>query len=121
MAIAGGPRAGKSHLAESLRDRRIVRGTDELMGLGWSESSRVASLWFDSSEPVICEGVMVPRALRKFLARTGEQRPVDLVIWINEPVTDRSRGQHVMAAGCETVFRQIKPGLQARGVQILEF
>jgi len=92
------------------------------MAREWSESSLIASTWFDALGPWICEGVVMPRALRKWLARTGgDQKPADLIVYLDEPVVERSRGQHVMSKGCRTVFDEILPELKARGVQILEF
>jgi len=62
----------------------------------------------------------MPRALRKWLERNPIGSPADLVVWLNEPVVARSRGQHVMALGCETVWREIFPELRARATQVLE-
>jgi catalase (peroxidase I) len=121
VAIAGGPRAGKSHLAAALSDLgHWVRAADELRGLGWSESSLAASTWFDEPGAWICEGVAMPRALRKWLTRNPEGSPADAIVWINAPVMNRSRGQHVMAVGCETVWNQIRPELLRREIQLFE-
>src|SRR5512146_1527083 len=82
LILAGGPRAGKSHLAEALRDDGIrLYGSDALIGLGWSESSAKASEWFDGDGPWIAEGVAMPRALRKWIARSPG-RPADCVVWL---------------------------------------
>ncbi len=62
----------------------------------------------------------MPRALRKWLARTPAGQPAELAIWINEPVVARSRGQHVMALGTETVWCEIALELRRRGVEIIE-
>src|SRR6478736_3746392 len=88
LVIAGGPRAGKTTLAESLeRPLLPVHGSDELMAREWSESSLIASTWFDALGPWICEGLVLPRALRKWLARTGgDQKPADLIVYLDEPV-----------------------------------
>jgi hypothetical protein len=118
--IAGGPRAGKSHLTSRLAGERFtVHGSDELARLEWSDSSLAASLWLDQPGPWICEGVAMVRALRKWLERSGGA-PADLIIWLNEPVVARSRGQHVMALGCETIWKEIRPELAARNARILE-
>jgi len=63
----------------------------------------------------------MPRALSKWLAHNPSGAPADMIIWVNEPVVARSRGKHVMALGCETVWREIKPELEKRGQSILEF
>lgn len=62
----------------------------------------------------------MPRALRKWLARNSAGSPADLILWLQHPVVARSRGQHVMALGCETVWNEILPELKARGTTILE-
>ncbi len=94
-------------------------GTDELIGLGWSESSLVASSWFEYPGAWICEGVAMPRALRKWLA-ANDGAPADLIVWANRPVERRSPGQEAMAKGCATVWEEIKPELRRRGARILE-
>lgn len=96
------------------------RATDELISLGWSESSLAASFWFDEPGPWVCEGVAVPRALRKWLER-NDGVPADIIVFITEPVVARSRGQHVMALGCATVWREIRPELVRRGAHLIEF
>lgn len=59
------------------------------------------------------------RALRKFLARVPDRSPADLVIFVNEQVTDRVPGQVSMAKGCRTVFDEILPALAATGAHVL--
>jgi len=121
IILAGGPRSGKSTFAAALSDgyRIPVRGTDELRSLEWSESSLVASTWLDRPGPWICEGVVMPRALRKWLAANPEGKPADIAIWINAPVSERVRGQDAMAKGCETVWDEVFLPLRERGVRIL--
>jgi len=80
----------------------------------------VASKWFDAPGPWLFEGVVMPRALRKWLARNPSGTPADLIVWINEPVVARSRGQHVMALGCQTVWNEIRDELLKRGQRLLE-
>lgn len=119
--IAGSPRAGKTTLANALGGLgHRLRGSDELIPLGWSESSLAASLWFDEPGPWICEGATMARALRKWLARVPDATPADLIVCLPIPVVARSPGQHVMAKGCDTVWAQIKPELERRGTRILE-
>jgi hypothetical protein len=119
VVIAGGPRCGKSQLSRALGVPR-VRGTDELIGLGWSEASLAASRWFDEPGRWICEGVAMPRALRKWLAAHPTGTPADLIVWLGNPVVARVPGQESMAAGCLTVWKQIRPELFRRGVRIRE-
>jgi hypothetical protein len=121
IIVAGGPRSGKTTFSFALsRGYQIpVHGTDELRALEWSESSRVAATWFDRAGPWICEGVVVPRALRKWLAANPEGAPADFLIWVNAPVSERVRGQEAMAKGCATVFDEILIPLRERGMRVL--
>lgn len=116
----GGPKAGKTTLAEAVRGDRSLLASDALQGLGWSEASLAASSWFDRPGPFFAEGTAVVRAARKWLERS-EGIPFDLAIYLAEPVVARSRGQHVMAVGIETIWRGIEPELRRRGVEIIEF
>lgn len=120
MVIAGGPRAGKSTFAAAIAGKHRIHNGEELVGADWSAGSLTASLWLSEPGPWICENVAMARAMRKWLARNPEGSPADLVIHINEPVVERLRGQHLMALGCETVWREIKPELERRGTRILE-
>jgi hypothetical protein len=118
--ILGGPRSGKSTLAQNISRGRIrIRGTDELLGLGWSDSSLVASSWFEYPGPWICEGVTTPRALRKWLARNHSGLPADRLVWNNHPVAPRNAGQETMAKGCATVWLEIADELESRGAEII--
>jgi hypothetical protein len=119
VVIAGGPRCGKSVLSSKLGIPR-VRGTDELIGLGWSEASLAASRWFDEPGPWIAEGVAMPRALRKWLAAHPVGKPCDLVVWLGVAVVARVAGQESMAAGCLKVWQEVRPELFRRGVRIRE-
>lgn len=119
VVIAGGPRCGKSVLSGKLGITPVF-GSDKLIGLGWSEASLAASRWLDEPGPWVAEGVAMPRALRKWLARNPVGNPADLVVWLGQPVVARVAGQESMAAGCLTVWREIRPELFRRGVRIRE-
>jgi len=120
LLVAGVPRAGKTTLAMKLAAERnfIVRHTDSLMGLEWSEASAAAALWLNDAGPWIIEGVAVPRALRKWLAaNTGA--PCDVVYWMPAARVPLTTGQRSMAGGCITVWAEVLPQLLARGVEVL--
>lgn len=132
ICIAGGPRTGKTTLAGTLFERHdwphdapdcdgcgVVRHTDDLIQLGWSEASAAAAEWFEYPGPWIVEGVAVPRALRKWLAAHPEGKPCDVVYWLEEPHEERTPGQIAMANGCLTVWREVRPELERRGVEIV--
>jgi hypothetical protein len=96
IALAGGPRSGKSSLAPRL-GRPIIH-TDDYIGLGWSEaSSKVAEDANARHGPLVIEGVAVPRALRKGMK-------VDVVVWLPRAWEPLSAAQQAMAKGCRTVL-----------------
>lgn len=123
ICITGGPRTGKTTLAERLGAElghgRFVRHTDALLQLhlGWSESSEAVATWFNAPGPWIIEGVAVSRALRKWrAAHPGEPPPVDRVIYLEHAHEPLSRGQYRMSVGVETVHAEIEEWLADHGV-----
>ncbi len=117
VAITGGPNTGKTTLSKSMQGTN-VRHTDDLIKLGWSESSKAASYLFDDLDIYIIEGVAVPRALRKWLKRNIEGKPVDKIIYLNHSHIKLNTGQVRMAKGCKAVWNKILPELIKRGVEI---
>lgn len=97
----------------------LVRHTDVLIGLGWSESSAAAAEWIAKPGPWIIEGVSVPRALRKWFA-ANEGAPCDVVHWMPIQRVELSKGQTTMALGCITVWSEVLPELVARGVKVVQ-
>jgi hypothetical protein len=100
VAIAGGPRSGKTTLTDEIARERPgdpVIHTDDYMHLDWSEVS--AAIVEDCSrlDRFILEGVRVPHALRKGLE-------ADVVIWLGEARAERTPEQESMALACATVF-----------------
>ena len=122
IAIAGVPKSGKTTLADEIGQERgeEVWHTDDLMDLPWSEQSQAASEWFGGPGVVIVEGVAVPRALRKWLKRNAEGKPVDRVIFLHEYLVEPSLGQARMGKGCRTIWQEIVGGLEGRGVIVEE-
>lgn len=117
LVITGGPKTGKTTLALNYDH---VFHTDDLIGeMEWSEASQhIADHWLNMPGPWCIEGVAAPRALRKWLAQTGIGRPCDEIIFMrlaHEPLTP---GQTTMSKGLHTVWKQILPELQDRGVKI---
>lgn len=116
IAIAGGPRCGKTTLAASFGE---ARHTDDLIGSkDWSAASAEVATWFDADDPWIIEGVAVPRALRKWLIAHPDGKPCDVVHWLITPHVPLTKGQLGMLRGCETVWREIVGELTRRGVEI---
>lgn len=95
----------------------LIRHTDSVMHLGWSEASAAAALWFDEPGPWIIEGVTVSRALRKWRDQhPGEPAPVDRVIYLDGPHEPLSSGQLAMAKGVRTVHDEIEGWLRDHGI-----
>lgn len=131
ICITGGPRTGKTTLAESLFEQHgwphagpdcdgcgVLRRTDDLIGkLDWSAASAEVATWLDAPGPWIIEGVSVSRALRKWREQhPGERPPVDRVIYLAEPHEPLSKGQATMAKGVSTVHDEITPWLNQHGI-----
>lgn len=120
IAIAGVPRAGKTTRAKTIAlGVGELRSTDALKEIGdWSKESEIAAAMFDEPSAFVMEGMVVPRALRKWLASHPEGRPVDEVLWMGDPKVETSGGQDAMGKGALTVMREILPELQRRGVKV---
>lgn len=137
IAITGGPRTGKTTLADQMwngvcveagiadpRKRglgiEIVRHTDDLIvDYDWSEASLEASKWMDEPGPWIIEGVTVSRALRKWRDNHPDQPPpVDRVIYLVGPkVPLETPGQERMTKGVRKVHDEIEGWLNQHGVK----
>lgn len=121
IAIAGGPRTGKSTLSARL-ERSLglqAQHTDDLVGvLEWSECSEEAARWMAEPGPWIIEGTAVIRALRKAL-KASPERPCDVLLVLTEPKVPTTRGQDAMAKGVATVLSGIIDELRARGVDVV--
>lgn len=110
VLVAGGPRTGKTTLAQTL-GWPIIH-TDSFIYLGWSEASAEVARLIDVPGPWCIEGVAVARALRKwFMFRIGRRVRPDVCIHLSVPLAPLTDGQRRMAKGCETVWRQIADDL----------
>ncbi len=133
IAIAGIPRSGKTTFAQQVAGYTApaaqIFHTDHLQFLEWSQVSEIAADWFDletGEKQRIIEGVTVIRALRKWLRshekaheKTHEKaRPCEQLYWLGEARMGLSRGQATLARGCATIFSEIRPQLEARGVVV---
>jgi hypothetical protein len=119
LAIMGGPKTGKTTLANTIPCEPGLRilHTDDAMRLGWSECSEYCSYWFNEPS-VVVEGVAVARSLRKWLERNPTGKPCDEIVYLTKPHVPLTKGQAAMAKGVETVFVEIEAELLVRGVHV---
>jgi adenylate kinase family enzyme len=119
IVIAGGPRTGKTTVADALAEKLRVplRHTDDLIERGWVEAGAAVAEWLDLDGPWIVEGVAAPRALRRWLKRHRRGRPCDVIAFFADAVIPRTPRQDAMAKGCATTYRAIRRALLRRGVR----
>lgn len=117
LVIVGGPKTGKTTLAESLPLPALH--TDDLIGQrDWSSASAEVATWFDRPGPWVVEGVAAVRALRKWLALHPDGVPCDEVRVLDAPKAERTAEQDAMATACATVWAEVEPLLAERSVAI---
>lgn len=120
IAITGAPKAGKTPYANRLASKLGVEviHTDDYIDMGWSEASTHAADVMTKPTTLVTEGVAVPRALRKMLEAHPDVKPVDEVHIVQRAGSQGlSGGQAGMAAGLFTVLAEIRPALEALGVE----
>lgn len=122
IAVVGGPRAGKTTLVRAARSHSKIH-TDDYRTRSWAAVPHaliadVLDLAEDTPKFIV-EGVQVARALRKGLE-------VDVVLVLNEPLTELTTAQEGMRKGVMTVLadwykdRKDVPILQAPAVADIE-
>lgn len=99
IAIAGGPRTGKTTLSDRAVGRVEVFHGDDYISDDWSANSAEIVRLCTPLPSFVVEGVQVPRALRKGLI-------VDAVIWLDRPQVPLTKAQQTMAKGVATVFAE---------------
>jgi hypothetical protein len=97
VAIAGGPRTGKTTLSQRVTGRTVLH-TDDLIGkFEWSQLSEEIVRQCASLGGFAVEGVRVAHALRKGLE-------VDAVVWLETAKERLTPGQASMTRAVRTVF-----------------
>ncbi len=114
VAIAGGPRVGKTTLVSSSAfDLHKRIHTDDLINkVPWDSVPEEIARLTAGVERFVVEGVQVPRCLRRGLA-------VDLVIWLERPRVELSEGQRRMWKATRTVFSEWLGMPESQGVKVL--
>lgn len=126
VVIGGGPRTGKT--TASFGYPQPVRHTDHLISADKDHSldtqAALVQPWLADRDPWVIEGATAFHALRYWLRAHRHQpggdtaRPADLVIYLRAPLVRTTLEQDVMAKGIATVWRQIRPELERRGVRV---
>lgn len=115
VAILGPPTAGKTTASRSYK--RVCHG-DGYIPMGWSEASAYVATLLDDPTIECYEGVVLARAIRKWLGTHRTGKPVDRVIYLERPRSKLTVDQQRMAAGIRTVWDEIRGELVRRGVVI---
>lgn len=115
--IIGGPRTGKTTMAEGMGGDVIHTDIFALGGADFSTQSEAAASLLGRDGDWTMEGVTAVRALRKWM-ETHPEKPCDRVVRLTVPHERLTLGQTSLAKGCDTVFREIEPELRRRGVEI---
>lgn len=119
ILIIGGPRVGKTTLATQLGEKlgMPVLSTDSLIGLlAWSDASAEVARWLDR-ESFLIEGITVVRAIRKWLAANEAGLPCDVLYVGETPRVERTQGQITMAKAFRTIWSEVAPELERRGLR----
>jgi hypothetical protein len=103
IAIAGGPKVGKTRVfAAKVKDRPIIH-TDDFMGDGgqqaFLDAPRAIMAEVQSKRRFVVEGVQVARALRRGLR-------VDAVVWLDTPLEQLTPGRESQRIGVKKVFNE---------------
>lgn len=118
VCITGGPKTGKTTMAN--QSQGTVLHTDSTRTLGWEQASDEVARWLDDPGPWTIEGVRVPHALRKWLAKNPKGKPCDVLIVLTTPHATLTSNQIAMGKGLLTVLQGIATELEARGI-IIQF
>lgn len=117
IVIVGGPKTGKTTLAEQLMlstDLEIdhVFHTDDLIGTHtWADVPEAIIEWMRRPGPWVIEGVQTARGLRRWMKTLDPAvpLPVDLVIVKTTPFVELTKGQASMMKGVMTVWKEVEP------------
>ena len=100
IAITGGPRVGKTWLANTYGLDREVVHTDTWQGDEWDKQPALIIVACEPLPRFLLEGVQVPRALRKGLQ-------IDALLWLDYPTAPQSPAQAAMAKAVATMRSRV--------------
>ena len=114
IAIAGGPKVGKSTLSNAgiATGHRIVHTDDLISRFSWDDAPLEIISICSKLPRFVVEGVQVPRALRKGLA-------VDVVVWLGDPKAPQTDRQVSMGKGVKTVLDDWRANFNPAGIPVV--
>lgn len=121
LLITGGPRTGKSTLAQQLALEMSTPhcSTDELLddtGLSWHATITQVVKWMEQPEPWLIEGVKIPHAMACWAELHPKTPPADRVIFLTKPLVLLTGKQLAMMKGIYSVWRGV-----SRLVPVVEY
>lgn len=119
LCIAGGPKTGASALGAetAVREKILLRSTEQLEHGDFRARGEDASWWFDEPGPWVVAGVSAAHALRAWLQRNPAGMPCDRVIFLTD-VGELTPGEARVRGAVHTVFKEIVPELERRGIKV---
>jgi hypothetical protein len=103
IAIAGGPRTGKTTLTNAVKTHHVVH-TDDYMHLAWLDAPEAINDECRFHRRFVVEGVQVARCLRGGKESNRAPLEVDAVLWLDDSVAPMTTNQASMAKGIKTTF-----------------
>jgi hypothetical protein len=116
IVIVGGPRCGKSKLAERLE--RVIWHTDDMIMGSLNDSGVAIAQWFERPGPWVIEGVTATTALEYWFACNGYRPPCDCVLALWKPVIPLNRVQQNMLRHLRYRWSNIQASLAQTGVSV---
>ena len=120
ICITGGPRTGKTTLADQLAEAMKLRAwhTDDHKDQPWEDQALSAADYIEEGKARIIEGVSVARGLRALLRRE-ERRWCDVLYVMQGFKVPATPAQVSLAKGCITVLQPVARTLLRCGTEVV--
>lgn len=120
VAIAGGPRTGKTTYGRALAAALGVPlvSTDDHMASSWEAVPDEVVAVLSALPEFVLEGVQAGRVLRRWYRADPSAPALDVVVVLDAPLVPRTPRQEAMARGCASVLRDVLPGLPRLGTEV---
>lgn len=122
IVICGGPRVGKTSLAQRLAQESglPVVSTDNFIGVPWGSVPETVILSVKYAEDWILEGIQATRVLRKWLQTAPLEARITVVHYLKTPVVARTKKQDSTAKAVASVLDSIRRDLQTLRIPVIE-